>query len=88
MNHGVRIDAMDNKGRTVLHHAAIAGTLNQELLCAMTANWGIDINARDSGGRTALDHAIIKNVIPRPRLMFNGDRWEKAIGLLSMAGVN
>ena len=88
MDHGVRIDAMDTKGRTVLHHAAIAGTLNQEMLHVMTTKWGIDINARDCDGRTALDHAVIKNSIPHHRYMFNRDRWDKTIGLLSNAGAN
>ena len=88
MEYGIRIDATDAKGRTVLHQAAMAGTLNRELLHAMTAKWGIDIDARDCDGRAALGLALIENGIPYPEDMFNGDRWDETIRLLNEAGAN
>ncbi|MCJ1277945.1 hypothetical protein MMC21_005759 [Puttea exsequens] len=81
-DYGVKIDAVDTKGRTVLHHAAIAGTLNRRLLHDITERWGVDVNIRDRDNSTALDHAVIESGMPRHPLLFDEDRWRRARELL------
>jgi ankyrin repeat protein len=54
LSHGVQLDAVDEKGRTVLHHAA--GTGNTACIIVLVDS-GCDVNAKDADGNTPLHHA-------------------------------
>ena len=78
----IPINAIDSKGRTVLHHAAISGTLDRPMLHAFLNEWELDINARDNDQRTALDYAIFEAGRQRHPDIFDEDRWCRARDLL------
>ena len=79
----VPINAIDSKGRTVLHHAAISGSLDGPVLHAFLMEWGLKINARDNDQKTALDYATMEAGRSRDPNTFNEHRWERARDLLS-----
>ena len=78
----IPINAIDSKGRTVLHHAAISGSLDRPMLHAFLNEWKIDISARDNDQRTALDYATVEASQPRHPDIFDEDRWCRARDLL------
>ena len=78
----VPINASDSRGRTVLHHAATSGTLDQPMLHSFLKEWGLEINARDNDQKTALDYATVEAGRSRHPDTFDGDRWDRARDLL------
>ena len=78
----IPMNAIDSKGRTVLHHAAISGTLDRSMLHAFLNEWGLEINARDDDQITALDYATVEAGKPRHPDTFDEDRWCRARDLL------
>ena len=54
IEHGLDVNAVDNRGRTALHGAALQGF---DAVVAALVDRGADLNARDSDGLTPLDHA-------------------------------
>lgn len=57
-DHGVDLARKDCVGRTVLHHAAMFGSLTEESLEFLVNVIGIQANEEDVYGRTALQYAI------------------------------
>ncbi|RII13199.1 hypothetical protein CUC08_Gglean004499 [Alternaria sp. MG1] len=57
-DHGVDLARRDCAGRTVLHRAAICGSLTEESLEFLVNVIGIQANEEDAHGRTALQYAI------------------------------
>jgi ankyrin repeat protein len=57
-DHGVDLARRDCAGRTVLHRAAICGSLTEESLEFLVNVIGIQANEEDAYGRTALQYAI------------------------------
>ena len=78
----VPINASDSRGRTVLHHAAISGSLDRPMLHAFLNEWGLDINARDNDQKTALDYATVEAGRSRHPYTFEGNRWDRTRDLL------
>ena len=78
----VPINAIDSKGSTVLHHAAISGSLDRPMLQVFLNEWGLDINARDNDQNKALDYATVEAGRSRHPDTFDEDRWERARALL------
>lgn len=60
MVRGVRLTSSDERGRTVLHHAAIKGSLTEEVLRFLYEEVGLPLDICDKHGKTALDYAIEK----------------------------
>ncbi len=87
-DHNISINAIDRKGRTVLHHAAIAGTLSRPILYAILKRWNLDVNARDNDQRTALDYAIVEAGLPRHPELFDTGRWHRSRDLLREVGAD
>ncbi len=78
----IPIQAIDSRGRTVLHHAAISGALDRPMLDAFLNEWKLEINATDNDQRTALDYATLGADRPRHPDCFDEDRWCRARDLL------
>ena len=78
----VPINAIDSKGRTVLHHAAISGSLDRPVLHAFFNEWKHEVNARDNDQKTPLDYATVEAGQSRHPDSFDEDRWERVRALL------
>ncbi|KAH6644841.1 ankyrin repeat-containing domain protein [Boeremia exigua] len=86
--HGVDLTQKDLQSRTVLHCAAIKGSLTKESLHYLLHVVGIEINAEDGSGRTALQLAAemaSKDYHPQ---IFDRGRWDRSRRLLSESGVS
>ncbi|KAF9733795.1 hypothetical protein PMIN02_010569 [Paraphaeosphaeria minitans] len=57
VEHGVDLVKRDRDGRTVLHRAAICGSLTEQSLVFLTKVISIQADEEDTCGRTALQHA-------------------------------
>ena len=60
MGHEPSLEAVDDKGRTDLHHAA---TLNLPGLATSLLHSGADVNAKDKDGLTPLHSASVGNAV-------------------------
>ena len=56
IKHNAKIDDVDDKGRTALHH--LAGNFNGHLILQPLLDAGIDLNAKDNNEHTALKLAV------------------------------
>lgn len=75
---GVDSTAVDLQCRTILHTAAIAGSLNSSLLAHMTHCKKMDIKQCDRDGKTPLDYIAKARSRWLPPDMFRKDRFEDA----------
>ena len=82
MNYGVDLTALDNHGRTVLHHAGIRGSLTAESLEFLLSRSSIDVSLVDSSGKTALQHATEEADQCRDPNVFDAGRWTRTRNLL------
>eukprot|EP00939_MAST-03C_sp_MAST-3C-sp1_P005035 g5035.t1 len=69
----VNIDAVDDNGRTALHHAAALGN---ERLCVMLLDNGAAIFLKDSSGMSPREYATISKEEQCARLL---ERWEESL---------
>ncbi|KAM9873292.1 hypothetical protein VDGL01_12630 [Verticillium dahliae] len=72
---GVDLHMKDAAGRTVLHRAAMAGSLTEDALEFLHNDMGLSRGSRDSLGLIPLDHAIEMRKKNRHRDTFDRDRW-------------
>ena len=84
--YGVCINAIDHEGRTVIHHAAIAATLDDRLLRCLLNDWGLDIEKRDDVDMTALDYATEKLREGRVVDCYQAYQWDQIIHTLRIHG--
>ena len=83
-NHEVSLDATDSHGRSILHCAAIAGTVSDELIVYLRGM--IDPLAEDRYGKTALMYAQEKAREERNPNFYRSDRWKTAVACLNGIG--
>ena len=86
--HGVDLTQRDLQGRTILHCAAISGSITKESLHYLLYVVGIETNAEDACGKTALQHAAEIASKDRDPLTFDPERWDRSTRLLSESGVS
>ena len=83
---GVYITAIDHEGRTGIHHAAMAATLDDRLLRCLLNDWGLDIEKRDNIGMTALGYTKEKSREDRPVVWYQAFEWDQIVHTLRMNG--
>ncbi|CAN9379053.1 unnamed protein product [Alternaria alternata] len=74
-DHGVDLAKRDCDGRTVLHHAAIFGSLTEETMGFLAKVIGIQGNEEDIHGRTALQYAMEEASKDRVLETRHPERW-------------
>jgi ankyrin repeat protein len=74
-DHGVDLARRDCAGRTVLHCAAISGSLTEEALEFLVNVVGIKANEQDADGRTALQYAIEETSKEHDSDMIYPEHW-------------
>lgn len=72
---GVDVAAKDCEGRTVLHHAAIAGSLTEQAFHFLRDKVGLDKHLQDHHGKTPLHYATEERLKQRDPFIFDPDRW-------------
>jgi ankyrin repeat protein len=85
-DHGVDLTQKDLRSKTLLHCAAISGSVTKELLFQLLHVVGVELNAEDASGKTALRHAaemISKDHDPR---LYDPERWDRTKRLLLESG--
>lgn len=60
MNFRVDMSAMDLRGRTLLHHTALNGSLTEDVLMFLLNKTTLRTDTRDSTGKTPTDYAFEK----------------------------
>jgi hypothetical protein len=81
--HGVDLTQKDLQSRTILHHAAMSGSVTEESLHYLLHVVGVSINAEDASGKTAIQYATemaLKNHHPH---ISDPRRWDRSEKLLS-----
>jgi ankyrin repeat protein len=86
--HGVDLTQKDSQSRTILHCAAISGSITEESLHYLLQVVGVETNAEDASGKTALQHAVeMASKDHYPQICDPG-RWDRSTRLLSESGVS
>lgn len=84
--HGVDLTKKDFEGKTVLHRAAIAGSITRSSLDFFLDVIGLDLSAKDSFGRTALHYVteMAMGIAGREDFssLYEGDRWQSTKDIL------
>jgi ankyrin repeat protein len=80
--HGVDLTQKDFQGRTVLHCAAISGSLTEKTLHHLLHVIGLALDAQDVEGKTALQHAAEMASKDHHRHIFDYKRWYRTTKLL------
>ncbi|KAL5381794.1 hypothetical protein DPSP01_006977 [Paraphaeosphaeria sporulosa] len=86
--HGVDLVKRDRDGRTVLHHAAICGSLTEQSLEFLTKIVGIQADEEDTCGRTALQYATELAAKDRSRRIWDFKRWDRTRDILQKFQTN
>jgi ankyrin repeat protein len=82
-DHGVDLAKRDCAGRTVLHRAAMSGSLTEKSLEFLVNVIGIQANEEDAHGRTALQYAIEEASKEHGSNIIYPERWEWTKDILS-----
>jgi ankyrin repeat protein len=82
VEHGVDLVKRDHKGRTVLHRAAIRGSLTEQSFRFLTNIIGIRADEEDTCGRTALQHATVQAAKDRNSQIWDRKRWKRTRDIL------
>ena len=85
-NHGVDLTQKDFRSRTLLHCAAISGSIDKELLHYLLHVVGVEMNAEDASGKTALQLAAEMALEDHDPQMYDSGRWDRTTRLLSESG--
>jgi len=80
---GLKFSEVDNQGLTILHHAAIAGSLTQDTLNYLVGEVEVNISARDAHDKSTLDYAKEHARKPHHEDTFQCYRWRMAEALLT-----
>ncbi|KAF1928952.1 ankyrin, partial [Didymella exigua CBS 183.55] len=81
-DHGVDLTQKDLRSRTLLHCAAIHGSVTKELLHHLLHVVGVELNAEDASGKTALRHAVEMVSMDHDPQMYDSKRWDRTKRLL------
>jgi ankyrin repeat protein len=80
---GVDLKSQDNKGRTILHHCALHGSLEtDEALDFLCNDVGLSLASIDTDGMTPLQVSAAMRSEDRHPMLFRSDRWDLAEELL------
>jgi ankyrin repeat protein len=85
---GVNITAKDAKGRSVVHYAAIHGSISKELIKFFRENGVLHLHDRDLIGKSPFDYVKEQADRQLPDHMFRGNRWRKSFDYLKDATSN
>jgi ankyrin repeat protein len=85
--HGVDLTQRDLQSRTILHCAAMRGSITEESLHYLLHVVGVEKNAEDASGKTALQHATEMASKDRNPQIFDPRRWKRSEKLLSKSDV-
>jgi hypothetical protein len=85
--HGVDLTQKDLQRRTILHCAAISGSITEESLHYLLHVIGIETNAEDASGKTALQHATEMASKDHHPQTFDPRRWDRSEKLLSESDI-
>jgi ankyrin repeat protein len=80
--HNVDMSKRDLKGRTVLHRAAISGSITEDSLEYLRNVVGLQPSAEDSCGKTALAYAAELAAKDRSPHIWDAKRWERTKNIL------
>jgi ankyrin repeat protein len=86
--HGVDLTQKDLQSRTILHCAAISGSITEESLQYLLHVVGVETNVEDASGRTALQHAAEMASKDYYLQIFDPGRWDRSTRLLLESGVS
>lgn len=78
----------DCGGMTILHCAAIFGSLTEESLKFLVNVIGLHASEQDTHGRTALHYATEEAARARRHDVFDRERWERTRDILSRYRTN
>ncbi|KAF5254912.1 hypothetical protein FANTH_408 [Fusarium anthophilum] len=79
---GIDLRSLDTRGRTVLHHSSITGTLVEDVLHFLWHDIELVVGLRDVHGKTALDYAVEEKQKEHSPDLFDPSRWIRAEKLL------
>jgi ankyrin repeat protein len=83
VKNGVDLESQDNKGRTILHHCALHGSLEtDEALDYLCDDIGLSLASMDTDGLTPLQISAAMRSEDRHPMLFRSDRWDLAEELL------
>jgi ankyrin repeat protein len=86
--HGVDLTQKYLRNRTILHCAAISGSITEESLHYLLHVVGVETNAEDASGKTALQHAAEMASKDHHPQIFDPERWNRSTRLLSESGIS
>ncbi|KAJ3499726.1 hypothetical protein NLG97_g98 [Lecanicillium saksenae] len=79
---GVDLAAKDSEGRTLLHHAAIAGSLTEQAFHFLRDKTGLDRHLQDHHGKTPFQYATEERRKKRHPCTYDSDRWSRTEKIL------
>ncbi|KGQ02961.1 Ankyrin-3 [Beauveria bassiana D1-5] len=79
---GVDLAAKDCEGRTLLHYAAMAGSLTEQAFHFLRDKAGLDKNLQDRYGKTPLQYATEERRKERDPFIYDSDRWSRTEEIL------
>jgi ankyrin repeat protein len=88
VEHGVDLVKRDCDGKTVLHCAAIRGSLTEQSLEFLANVIGIQADEEDACGRTALQYATELAAKDRSSNFWDSERWERTRDILQKSHAN
>ncbi|KAL5371605.1 hypothetical protein DPSP01_014146 [Paraphaeosphaeria sporulosa] len=84
---GVSLTKKDRQSRTILHYAAISGSLTEQSLHYLRHVVSVKTSAEDASGKTALQYAAEMSSRRHDPKMYDPGRWDRTASLLrSVAG--
>ncbi|KAF2626982.1 ankyrin [Macroventuria anomochaeta] len=86
--YSVDLAKKDAQSRTILHCAAISGSINEESLHYLLYVVGVEMNAEDESGKAALQHAVEMASKDHDSRIHDPGRWNRTTRLLSESGVS
>ncbi|KAH8746436.1 ankyrin repeat-containing domain protein [Hyaloscypha finlandica] len=79
MDFGVDIEILDMKGRSLIHHTALEGSLTEIALAFLFDKTKLRSNDRDFSGKTPLQYAAEQARKKRHWSVFDSQRWSRSL---------
>jgi ankyrin repeat protein len=86
--HGIDLTQKDLQSRTILHCAAISGSITEESLHYLLYVVGVEMEAEDASGKTAMQHAAEMASKDHDPQIYDSGRWDRSARLLSGLSVS
>ena len=86
--HGIDLTQKDLQSRTILHCAAMSGSITGESLHYLLYVVGVGMEAEDASGKTALQHAAEMASKDHDPQIYDSGRWDRSARLLSKLSVS